>query len=379
MAANPLSPAAVVKPAVLVVDDEYGPRESVAFTLSEEFEVDTAERAVEALAKIKAKAYSAIVMDIRMPEMDGIRALEELRKLDADVSVIMLTGYGTLHTAQQAMLGGANQYLRKPPDVAELREAVRRQTAQTRLRRQQTKLNREAQELNRALKREIEQNEPQIWQSRAAVELVHDLNNPLTVVIGYSSLMAEEAVTLSQVDPEAGRRLKEYAQVVEKAAEYCRHLSENWRRASKNVTEFAPIDLVQLTHEVRHVVFFSSIAIKIEAAGEAWVRGSRYDLVRVLQNLFQNSLDAGATAIQVTIKTMGERVEMSIADNGAGMDEKSVTRALRGGFSTKDNGTGLGLGICRHLLGAHGAEFELTSRQGAGTKVRMNFPIFQRQ
>lgn len=379
MAANPVSPTTAIKPAVLVVDDEYGPRESVAFTLSGEFDVDTAEKALDALAKIKAKAYSAVVLDIRMPEMDGIRALEELRKIDADVAVIMLTGYGTLHTAQQAMVGGANQYLRKPPDVSELREAVRRQTAQTKLRRQQTKLNREAQELNKALKREIEQNEPQIWQSRAAVELVHDLNNPLTVVIGYSSLMAEEAVSVSRLDPEAGNRLREYAQVAEKAAEYCRHLAENWRRASKNVAEFAPLDLVQLVHEVRHVVFFSSIAIKIDAEGEAWVRGSRYDLVRVLQNLFQNSLDAGATAINVSIKALSDRVEMIIADNGAGMDEKSVTRALRGGFSTKDNGTGLGLGICRHLLGAHGADFQLTSRPGSGTTAQMSFPIYQRE
>lgn len=378
MAAELAPPSAGLKPAVLVVDDEYGPRESVAFTLAEEFDVDTAEKASEALAKIKTKAYAAIVLDIRMPEMDGLRALEELRKIDTDVAVIMLTGYGTLHTAQQAIVGGANQYLRKPPDVSELREAVRRQAASTRLRRQQTQLNRDAQEMNQALKREIEENEPQIWQSRAAVELVHDLNNPLTVVIGYSSLMAEEAVTIGQSNGESGQRLREYAHVVEKAAEYCRHLAENWRRASKNLAEFAPLDLVQLTHEVRHVVFFSSIAIKIEVEGEAWVRGSRYDLVRVLQNLFQNSLDAGAATIQVTIKTDAKHVEMTIVDNGAGMDEKSVTRALRGGFSTKDNGTGLGLGICRHLLGAHGAEFQLSSRPATGTTVRLSFPVVNR-
>jgi DNA-binding response OmpR family regulator len=59
----------------LVVDDEYGPRESVAFTLSTEFQVDTADRAAEALSMIKSNAYSVVIMDIRMPEMDGIRAL----------------------------------------------------------------------------------------------------------------------------------------------------------------------------------------------------------------------------------------------------------------------------------------------------------------
>ena len=58
-----------------------------------------------------------IILDIRMPEMDGIKALEKIRELDPEVAVVMLTGYGTLATAQQAMIGGANQYLRKPPDI----------------------------------------------------------------------------------------------------------------------------------------------------------------------------------------------------------------------------------------------------------------------
>ena len=111
----PAAPASADKPLVLVVDDEYGPRESIAFSLASDFSVDTAEKAREALERLKSRPYAAVVLDIRMPEMDGIRALEELRIIDPHVSVIMLTGYGTLLTAQQAMLAGANQYMRKPP------------------------------------------------------------------------------------------------------------------------------------------------------------------------------------------------------------------------------------------------------------------------
>src|SRR5882757_9589038 len=58
-------PATANKPLVLVVDDEYGPRESIAFTLSSEFTVETAERAAEALGKLKERSYSAVVLDIR--------------------------------------------------------------------------------------------------------------------------------------------------------------------------------------------------------------------------------------------------------------------------------------------------------------------------
>lgn len=371
-------PAATLAPAeklpVLVVDDEYGPRESIAFSLSGEFSVDTADRAKEALAKIRARAYSAVVMDIRMPEMDGIRALEELRKVDAYVSVIMLTGYGTLLTAQQAMVAGANQYLRKPPDIPELIDAVRKQAQATRLRRAEAAAARSAHELNSALKREIEANEPQIWQARASVELVHDLNNPLTVVIGYAALVGEEAKVLAASAPDAAKKLQEYSAMVEKAAEYCHHLSENWRLASKQATEFARINVVQVAEEVRQVIFFGNAAIQCSGTDEAWIRGSKFELMRVFQNLFKNSLEAGATRLSATVVRRGDRVELSVADNGTGMDSDRVKRALHGGFSSKASGTGLGLSICRHLAGTHGATFALESTVGKGTTVRITFP-----
>ena len=362
------------KPPVLVVDDEYGPRESIAFSLAAEFAVDSADSAREALEKIRARPYAAIVLDIRMPVMDGIRALEELRKIDPHVSVIMLTGYGTLLTAQQAMAAGANQYLRKPPDIGELVGVVRKQTQATHLRRAQANLANETQELNAALKREIEQNEPQIWQARASVELVHDLNNPLTVVIGYAALAAEEARLVGKRDPEAGKKLLEYSAMVEKAAEYCHYLSENWRMAAKQVPAFARLDLVPLVQEVRQVIFFSNEAIQCLGELAAWVRGSKFELMRVFQNLFKNSLEAGATRLTATFVRHEMHVELILADNGSGMEPARLKRALHGGFSSKANGTGLGLSICRHLVGTHGATMNLESVPGQGTTVRLMFP-----
>src|SRR4051794_13147283 len=128
------------KPLVLIVDDEYGPRESIAYTLSAEFEVVTAERPSEGLKRVQERSFAVVILDIRMPEMDGIRALEAIRKIDTEVSVVMLTGYGTLQTAQQSMVHGANQYLRKPPDITELMEAVRTQAQASGVRRHQARL-----------------------------------------------------------------------------------------------------------------------------------------------------------------------------------------------------------------------------------------------
>jgi signal transduction histidine kinase len=358
---------------VLVVDDEYGPRESIAYTLATSFSVETAERAAEA-QKIRDQHFHVVVLDIRMPEMDGIKALEELRKIDPHVSVIILTGYGMLSTAQQAMVGGANQYMRKPPDVAELIDAVRFQAEAAQLRRHQAKMSDDALALNAALKKEIETNQPQIWQARASVELVHDLNNPLTVVIGYSALMVEEAHKLAEQNPEMGKRMADYAVIVEKAAEYCHHLSENWRSTSKKAAEFTLIDLVGVAYEVKQVIFFGSAVIQIGGATEAWMYGSKYEMMRVFQNLMKNSIESGATRVAVEFGTKGGKAVASISDNGPGMDEERIHRAMHGGFTSKENGTGLGLSICRHLTGSHGGEFAIESKPGVGTTVRLTFP-----
>jgi signal transduction histidine kinase len=359
---------------VLVVDDEYGPRESIAYTLATSFSVETADRAAEALKKIKDQNYHVVVLDIRMPEMDGIKALEELRKIDPHVSVIILTGYGMLSTAQQAMVGGANQYMRKPPDVNELIDAVRHQAEAAQLRRHQAKMATDALALHGALKKEIESNQPQIWQARASVELVHDLNNPLTVVIGYSALIVEEAQKLADQNPDLGKRMADYSVIVGKAAEYCHHLSENWRMASKKTAEFALLDIVAVAFEVKQVIFFGSPAVQIVGAPDAWIKGSKYELMRIFQNLLKNSIEAGATRIITEFTTKGGRVSISVTDNGPGMDPDRVQRVMHGGFTSKENGTGLGLSICRHLTGAHGGEFSIESKPGMGTTVHISFP-----
>jgi signal transduction histidine kinase len=365
----------IAKASVLVVDDEYGPRESVAFILSTDFSVETAGSAAEALGKLRDRSFDAILLDIRMPEMDGIRALEEIRKIDPLVSVIMLTGYGTLLTAQQAMVGGANQYLRKPPDVEDLIRAARQQSEATRVRRHQDQLTRDAQSLNVALKREIESNEPHVWHGRASIELVHDLNNPLTVVIGYATLLIEEARALSEKDPALAQKLLDNAVMVEKAAEYCRHLAENWRRAAKKKAEFSPLDLRQSVEEVKQVIFFGNPAIEIAGIAETPIQGAKFELMRIFQNLLKNALEAGAKKVAVTFSREGDRIGLVLADDGSGMDPERVRRALGGGFSSKESGMGLGLSICRHLLNAHGATFQLESQVGQGTTVRLSFPI----
>src|SRR5688572_17657090 len=93
---SPAPPITANKPLVLVVDDEYGPRESIAFTWSSACSVEAAERAAEAFGEIWASSVSVNVPDIRRPGWCGSRALGEIRRIDPVVSVVMRTAYGTL-------------------------------------------------------------------------------------------------------------------------------------------------------------------------------------------------------------------------------------------------------------------------------------------
>ncbi|MGH7997567.1 MAG: ATP-binding protein, partial [Opitutaceae bacterium] len=160
-------------------------------------------------------------------------------------------------------------------------------------------------------------------------------------------------------------------------AEYCHHLSENWRLSTKKLVEMKRLDLVEVTHDVQRVIFFGNVAIDITGLEHAPVLGSKFELMRIFQNLFKNALEAGALQVGVAFAQGQDGYEVTITDNGPGMDAESVRRALKGGYTSKSSGTGLGLGICRHVVTAHGGTFGLTSEPGKGTTVRMTFPPAQ--
>jgi signal transduction histidine kinase len=130
---------------------------------------------------------------------------------------------------------------------------------------------------------------------------------------------------------------------------------------------------------VKQVIFFGSPALHIDGLPEAWIKASKYELMRVFQNLYKNSIESGATRIVTEIAAKGANVLVSVTDNGPGMDEERVHLVMHGGFTTKENGTGLGLSICRHLTGAHGGEFSIESEPGVGTTIRLVLPAAPRK
>jgi DNA-binding NtrC family response regulator len=110
---------------ILVVDDERGLCAGVQEALRREgYTVDAANDAAAALALVRAHGYHLVLTDVRMPGMSGLELLKEVRRSSRDTLLILMTAYGTVESAVEAMKEGAHDYLTKPLDMKRLRALV---------------------------------------------------------------------------------------------------------------------------------------------------------------------------------------------------------------------------------------------------------------
>jgi len=106
---------------ILIVDDEPAIRRTLKEILEfEKFKVDEATNGLECMVKLKKDKFDVILMDIKMPQMTGMEALERVQMLAPETPVVMISGHGTIETAVEAVKKGAFDYISKPPDLNRL-------------------------------------------------------------------------------------------------------------------------------------------------------------------------------------------------------------------------------------------------------------------
>ncbi len=128
---------------ILVIDDEPDIRESLEALLSSEgYRVELAFNATEGLKKLETSTYDLVLVDLMMPDKSGMEVLEEIRLRDRETPLFMITAYGSIEVAVEALKRGANDYFAKPWDNEKLLIEIERMISKHRLERENTELKR---------------------------------------------------------------------------------------------------------------------------------------------------------------------------------------------------------------------------------------------
>lgn len=372
-------------PQVLVIDDEIGPRESLRMLLKPSYQVLTADSVERGLQLLTEKKPDAIVMDIRMPGMTGIEGLRRIRQIDPHLSVIMLTGFGALETAKEALRLGANDYISKPFDAREMQEVISRNVERTRLHRTSESAASEIKELNNRLLQELAQKERLASLGQASAEFVHDIGNPLTIVWGYVQLLAKKLEDSGRADDPSAVGSNEL-EIIEQNVRLCRDLLTMWQ--SYGSADAAPHQMVSISDIVREVVESVGAMAKENGVQVRWhlteqnsvLNGDPVQITRAIQNVIINAIQASTESkgrVEVSCIRRDFYVDVRIADTGHGIQPDQIAKIFDPYFTTKQgkSGTGLGLYITKKVVEDHGGSIKVDSTPGAGTTITIRLPL----
>ena len=105
---------------ILIVDDELGVRESLRILLKPYYDIYTAPDGEAALNIVKERKIHLITLDLNMPKLSGIETLREIRKIDGEIPVIIISGYGTQRDEEEALLYGVKDFIAKPFNASKI-------------------------------------------------------------------------------------------------------------------------------------------------------------------------------------------------------------------------------------------------------------------
>jgi signal transduction histidine kinase len=374
-------------PRVLVIDDEMGPRESLRILLKVECEVICAASVEEGVRLFRANPPDLVIMDIRMPDRNGIEGLREIRKLDPIVSVIMLTGYGTLETAQEALRLGANDYLKKPFDTGDIFRAVRHHIKRTRMERRRAHAEAELETLNRQLAGQLIQRDHLADLGQKSMELAHDISTPLTVIMGYVAVLTDQ---LRGSREELGKQYEESMEslnVIDKSVARCHELLDFWRsQKAGGKRERNPVSLSGMITDIAQAVkpqaLKAGAAVKVQAPPEpCLIMADSIQIFRAIQNITINAIQSLAGRVDgwvaLSWRADGSQVEVCVEDNGCGIDPANIEKIFEPYFTTKAKSRGLGLGmyITRSVIEDHGGTIRVESELQKGTRMIIRLPL----
>ncbi len=370
---------------VLVVDDTPDILRVVHLTLHDQFQVYTARDGLEGLAIAREIKPSLVITDLMMPGIDGHELIRRLREDEGtkQTPIIMLSARGATDDRVAGLETGASAYLAKPFSTRELRGAVRSLL--------------EMQDLQA----EVQLEHRMDAMETLAAGLAHEFNNALNQIRPAVAMMEKDSKELDTLvghlasgtaDPERQRRAMRLTERIVRLQERASAGSERIAHTISLMSHYAsegrertvqPCDVFDSMREVVSIVrprIDREVEVKLALEGAGRVPCVPEEIHQLLTNLLANAYDAVPTeggVVEVDGRRVGNRVILSVADNGSGVPEAIRSRIFHPFFTTKDpgRGTGLGLNIAWRVAQRHGGSLELVPGPLPGACFELSLPI----
>ena len=377
-----------VAEAVLVVDDEpslhYVYRHVVERAGGQPF---VAASGAEAQVLLDEREYACALIDKNLPDVSGLHLLKRIRERHPTTVPMVVTGFGNLESAVEALRLGAFDYIIKPFDLhlvvhrIEIALERRRSAAQ-----------------NLRMQAALVESERLASLGTLAGGAAHEINNPLAYLISNLSFVADGLPPLrAALEGGDAARLadarRELAELIDAVAE-ARDGAERVRAIVGDLRTFSrcydegrrPLDLRPVLESAIHL---AAAAVRPRARlvpelGELPpVEGSEARLAQVFLNLLLNAAqaipegDPSTHEVRITARAAEGRVEVEIRDTGAGIPADVLPRLFDPFFTTRKVGAGRGLGlsVCHGIVSVHGGRIAVESTVGKGSTFTVSLPI----
>ena len=379
------------RPLLLVVEDEQAISDYLASLFADRFEVIQAGDGRSGLALALARKPALMLLDFMLPELDGLEVCRTLKAHPqrGPTKVLMLTARTDEEVKLQALDYGADDFLTKPFSPAEVRTRVRNllktQTLEQRVRARNDELSKTLEHLQ-ATQQQLLQSEKLNALGQLSAGLLHEVNNPLNYTVtalslakGLPTVRGDEMLADIIADIDEG--MQRISTIVSDLRAFA-YPSDSAKHHPFGVRAAVDKALRFTSHETRDVAIEVGVDDHLEA------EGSESHIVQVLVNLITNAVKAiaargtvgvaGAGRIGIDAMHRDGRLYIAVSDNGIGMDEATLNQCLNPFFTTREVGSGMGMGlsICNTIIGEHGGDLKVDSRIGQGTTVSFDLRDF---
>ena len=360
-------------PTTVIIDDEESICEGCKQILEEEgWKVGVAHSGDDGLQIVKAMRPDTVLVDLKMPGMSGMEVLQRIREIDPLIVPIVMTGYGTIDTAVEALKKGADDYICKPFDEKTLKKTVEAGLQSHRYRQSAEAL----------------EHQKQIAIDNFAAVVCHQLKSPAAAASQWISIMKAGLSGPLTPDQEAAlsRAHKRLAELAELVSDWLCLASVE---SCGSELETAAVDMDKLVRDTWATISEEEQPIRIELIinnkESRPVCGNEHLLQQLFGNLLRNSVKftSGPGRISVDISPDGAFTVVSLTDTGMGIPEEELPhlfspfyRGTRTNVKRKE-GSGLGLVIARTIASVHKGTICVQSRLGEGATFTVRLPVLE--